>query len=105
MSYFDGKRQSNQTERKYHPVGSKLLISRVTGQVRSYYGSFLIAHWNVQMRCTIVPNMQAGSGTRDSYMIYKIKRLAKILAVCAGIVVVSVSLGIISALELLSHHK
>jgi hypothetical protein len=49
--------------------------------------------------------MQAESGTRDSYMIYKIKRLAKILAVCAGIVVVSVSLGMISALELVSHHK
>jgi hypothetical protein len=44
-----------------------------------------------------------------AYAIYKIKRLAKILAVCAGIVVVSVSLGIISALELgsyaITHHK
>jgi hypothetical protein len=44
-----------------------------------------------------------------AYAIYKIKRLAKILAVCAGIVVVSVSLGMISALELasyaISHHK
>jgi hypothetical protein len=42
-------------------------------------------------------------------MTYKIKRLAKILTVCAGIVVVSVSLGIISALEIasyaISHHK
>jgi hypothetical protein len=36
-------------------------------------------------------------------MTYKIKRLAKILTVCAGIVVVSVSLGIISALELVTH--
>ena len=36
-------------------------------------------------------------------MTYKIKRLAKILTVCAGIVVVSVSLGIISALELRTH--
>jgi hypothetical protein len=44
-----------------------------------------------------------------AYAIYKIKRLAKILTVCAGIVVVSVSLGMISALELASyamtHHK
>ena len=39
-------------------------------------------------------------------MTYKIKRLAKILTVCAGIVVVSVSLGLISALELVaSYHK
>jgi hypothetical protein len=37
-------------------------------------------------------------------MIYQIKRLAKILVVVAGIIVVSVSLGIISALELVSHH-
>ena len=36
-------------------------------------------------------------------MTYKIKRLAQILTVCAGIVVVSVSLGIISALELGTH--
>jgi gamma-glutamyl-gamma-aminobutyrate hydrolase PuuD len=44
-----------------------------------------------------------------AYAIYKIKRLAKILGVCAGIVVVSVSLGMISALEwasyAISHHK
>jgi len=44
-----------------------------------------------------------------AYAIYKIKRLAKILAVCAGIAVVSVSLGMISALELgsyaISHHR
>ena len=44
-----------------------------------------------------------------AYAIYKIKRLAKILAVCAGIVIVSFSLGMISALELASyattHHK
>ena len=44
-----------------------------------------------------------------AYAIYKIKRLAKILAVCAGIVVVSASLGMISALEYasyaISHHK
>jgi putative exporter of polyketide antibiotics len=38
-----------------------------------------------------------------AYAIYKIKRLAKILAVCAGIVVVSVSLGMICALELASY--
>jgi putative exporter of polyketide antibiotics len=42
-------------------------------------------------------------------MTYKIKRLAKISAVVAGIFVVSVSLGMISALELrsyaISHHK
>ena len=38
-----------------------------------------------------------------AYAIYKIKRLARILAVCAGIVVVSVSLGMISALELASY--
>jgi hypothetical protein len=37
-----------------------------------------------------------------AYAICKIKRLAKILAVCAGIVVVSVSLGLITALELAS---
>lgn len=47
--------------------------------------------------------------SNHAYAIYKIKRLAKILAVCAGIVVVSVSLGLISALELASyamtHHK
>jgi hypothetical protein len=47
--------------------------------------------------------------TNHAYAIYKIKRLAKILAVCAGIVVVSVSLGMISALELglyaMTHHK
>jgi hypothetical protein len=36
-------------------------------------------------------------------MTYKIKRLAKILTVVAGIIVVTVSLGIISALELVSH--
>jgi hypothetical protein len=45
----------------------------------------------------------------QAYAIYKIKRLAKILAVCAGIVVVSASLGMISALEFasyaISHHK
>jgi hypothetical protein len=44
-----------------------------------------------------------------AYVVYKIKRLAKILAVCAGIVVVSVSLGLTSALELssyaIAHHK
>jgi len=34
---------------------------------------------------------------------YKIKRLAKILTVVAGIIVVSVSLGMITALELVSH--
>jgi hypothetical protein len=50
--------------------------------------------------------MQAESGTRDSYTTYKIKRMAKILVVCAGIVVVSVSLGLITALELVaSYHK
>ena len=53
--------------------------------------------------------MQAHGETGDSYTIYKIKRLAKILTVCAGIVAVSISLGIISALELTSyavrHHK
>lgn len=39
-------------------------------------------------------------------MTYETKRLAKILAVCAGIVVVSVSLGLISALELVANfHK
>jgi hypothetical protein len=38
-------------------------------------------------------------------MTYKINRLAKILTVCAGIVVVSVSLGIISALELVTHNQ
>jgi hypothetical protein len=47
--------------------------------------------------------------SNHAYAIYKIKRLAKILAVCAGIIVVSVSLGMISALELASyaitHHK
>jgi len=37
-------------------------------------------------------------------MTYKIKRLARISAVVAGIIVVSVSLGIISVLELISHH-
>jgi hypothetical protein len=41
--------------------------------------------------------------------IYKIKRLAKIVAVCAGVVVVSASLGMIGALEFasyaISHHK
>lgn len=36
-------------------------------------------------------------------MTYKIKRLAKILTVVAGIIVVSVSLGMITALELVSH--
>lgn len=36
-------------------------------------------------------------------MTYKIKRLAKILAVCAGIVVVSISVGIISTLEFTSY--
>ena len=45
----------------------------------------------------------------NAYAIYKIKRLSKILAVCAGIVIVSASLGMISALELTSyattHHK
>jgi|ERR1700722_4224730 len=44
-----------------------------------------------------------------AYAIFKIKRLAKILAVCAGIGVVSASLGIISTLEFASyaitHHK
>ena len=50
--------------------------------------------------------MQAESGTRDSYTTYKVKRMAKILTVCTGIVVVSVSLGIISALELVANfHK
>jgi hypothetical protein len=47
--------------------------------------------------------------TNQAYTTYKIKRLAKILAVCTGIVVVSVSLGMISALELgsyaITHHK
>jgi hypothetical protein len=47
--------------------------------------------------------------SNHAYAVYKIKRLAKILAVCAGIVVVSVSLGMISALEFasyaISHHK
>jgi len=47
--------------------------------------------------------------SNHAYAIYKIKRLAKILVVCAGIVVVSVSLGLISALELqsyaMTHHK
>jgi len=42
-------------------------------------------------------------------MTYKIKRLAKISAVVTGIIVVSVSLGMISALEIasyaISHHK
>jgi hypothetical protein len=39
-------------------------------------------------------------------MTYEIKRLAKTLTVCAGIIVVSVSLGIISALELVAnYHK
>jgi hypothetical protein len=38
-------------------------------------------------------------------MTYKIKRLARISAVVAGIVVVSVSLGIISVLELINHHR
>ena len=38
-------------------------------------------------------------------MTYKIKRLAKISAVVAGIIVVSVSLGMIGALELVNHHK
>jgi hypothetical protein len=37
-------------------------------------------------------------------MTYKIKRLAKILTVVAGIIVVSVSLGMITALELVGHH-
>jgi hypothetical protein len=37
-------------------------------------------------------------------MTYKIKRLAKILTFCVGIVVVSVSLGLITALELVSHN-
>jgi hypothetical protein len=36
-------------------------------------------------------------------MTYKIKRLAKISAVVAGIVVVSVSLGMISTLEIASY--
>jgi hypothetical protein len=47
--------------------------------------------------------------TDHAHTIYKIKRLAKILTVCTGIVVVSVSLGMISALELesyaITHHK
>jgi hypothetical protein len=38
-------------------------------------------------------------------MTYKIKRLAKISAVVAGIIVVSVSLGIITVLELVTHHQ
>jgi hypothetical protein len=39
-------------------------------------------------------------------MTYKVKRMTKILIVCAGIVVVSVSLGLIAALELVaSYHK
>jgi hypothetical protein len=42
-------------------------------------------------------------------MTYKIKRLAKILAVCAGIIVVSLSVGAISALYLtefsINHHQ
>ena len=42
-------------------------------------------------------------------MTYKIKRLARISAVVLGIIVVSVSLGMISALEIasyaISHHK
>ncbi len=42
-------------------------------------------------------------------MTYKIKRLARISAVVLGIIVVSVSLGMISALEIASyaitHHK
>ena len=37
-------------------------------------------------------------------MTYKIKRLAKISTVVAGIIVVSVSLGMITALELVTHH-
>ena len=37
-------------------------------------------------------------------MTYKIKRLAKILTVVAGIIVVSVSLGMICALELANHY-
>jgi hypothetical protein len=37
-------------------------------------------------------------------MTYKIKRLAKISAVVAGIIVVSVSLGMITALELANHY-
>lgn len=47
--------------------------------------------------------MQAESGTRDSYTIYEIKRLAKILTVCAGIIFVSISIGLISALEFTSY--
>jgi len=47
--------------------------------------------------------------SNHAYAIYKIKRLAKILAVCAGIIVVSVSLGMISALEwssyAITHHE
>jgi hypothetical protein len=38
-------------------------------------------------------------------MTYKIKRLAKISAVVAGIIVVSISLGIICVLELINHHR
>jgi hypothetical protein len=49
-------------------------------------------------------NYDAGiDSSSHAYAIYKIKRLAKILAFCAGIVVVSVSLGIISALEFASY--
>jgi hypothetical protein len=47
--------------------------------------------------------MQVESGTSDSYPIYRTKRLAKILAVCAGIVVLSISIGLISALEFTSY--
>lgn len=47
--------------------------------------------------------MQPNGGTRESYAIYKLKRLAKILTVCAGMAAVGISLGIISALELTSY--
>jgi hypothetical protein len=47
--------------------------------------------------------------SNHAYAIYKIKRLSKILTVCAGIVIVSISLGMISALEVglyaITHHK
>jgi hypothetical protein len=43
-------------------------------------------------------------GEQIKSMTYKIKRLAKILTVCAGIVVVSVSLGMITAVELTVHY-
>jgi formate/nitrite transporter FocA (FNT family) len=47
--------------------------------------------------------MQAGGATQQSYLMYRVKRQLKILLVCAGIAVVSISIGLICALELTTY--